>query len=136
MVARRCGTIPATPPSAAKTLARRPWMSPVDTEYTTPVPGTSTTTKDVTRNSRLSMRDLQKNSNQPLAPRTGYQPCTAWRKRRKAWLCQEEKRDSVVKAPSSAQNISLCVSQGSPWVPRNSSAPCPRTSAAAHSISS
>lgn len=39
-------------------------------------------------------------------------------------------------APSKAIAMSLCVSQKSPWVPRNSSAPCPSASAAAHSISS
>src|ERR1044071_2830787 len=42
--------------------------------------------------------------------------CRSWKRERKS---------SAVTAPSSAQNMSFCVSQGSPCVPRNSSAPCP-----------
>ena len=37
-------------------------------------------------------------------------------------------------APLSAMNMSHCVSQGSPWVPRNASAPWSRATAAHHSI--
>ena len=51
-VARRCGTMPAAQPSAAKRLAFRPRMRPVETVNTTPVPGTSTTISEVMRNSR------------------------------------------------------------------------------------
>jgi hypothetical protein len=55
MVASRCGTIPRVQPSAAKRLARLPSARPVDTVKTTPVPGISTTTREVSRNSAVNM---------------------------------------------------------------------------------
>jgi hypothetical protein len=41
--------MPAVQPTEANTLARRPWNRPVETVYTTPVPGVKTTINEVMR---------------------------------------------------------------------------------------
>src|SRR6185369_3359027 len=55
MVARRWGTIPSVQPTDASRLARRPWSRPVEIVNRTPGPGTSTTTREVTRYCALIM---------------------------------------------------------------------------------
>lgn len=51
--AKICGTIPSVHPKAAIILARHLRVSPVVIVYTAPVPGISTTTREVRRNSGL-----------------------------------------------------------------------------------
>ena len=57
ILAVKCGMIPAVHPNAAAMLALQRSISPVDTVYITPVPGTRTTTSDVNKNSGLNISD-------------------------------------------------------------------------------
>ena len=50
--------------------------------------------------------------------------------------CTRRSSSSAEIAPTRARNMSHCVSQGSPWVPRNAVAASPVAAAAHHSISS
>ena len=50
--------------------------------------------------------------------------------------CQRPSVACASSAPQRAMNMSHCVSQGSPWVPRKASAPWPSSSAAHHSTNS
>ena len=51
-------------------------------------------------------------------------------------LCGLRSRSTAMSAPIPARNMSDCVSQPSPWVPRNDSAASAESRAAAHSMSS
>ena len=54
------------------------------------------------------------------------------RSRANARSCGFDRMSVEQTAPINAMNMSDCVSHGSPWVPRNSSAPLPSASAAHH----
>jgi hypothetical protein len=57
-------------------------------------------------------------------------------RRRSCRSCQRLMKSSAQVAPIRAMNISSCVSQISPWVPRNARAAWPEISAVTHSSSS
>ena len=55
IVAAMWGTMPSVHPNAATTLARDPRERPAASVYRTPVPGDTTTTSAVIRNSMLTV---------------------------------------------------------------------------------
>jgi hypothetical protein len=66
----------------------------------------------------------------------GLHPHHCRGRRRSCRSCQRLMKSSAQVAPIRAMNISSCVSQISPWVPRNARAAWPEISAVTHSSSS